>query len=97
MHAYKGAPGNTFELALIPSAEGMEAVVIDYGTPFDFEGEMEGYDGEATLESPIGGIGLFLARRAVDRLTYEPGADEGNRMSLFKKRSDESRSDKSGA
>jgi sigma-B regulation protein RsbU (phosphoserine phosphatase) len=96
MHAYKGALGNAFELALIPSAEGLEAVVIDYGIPFDFEGEVEGYDGEVTLESPIGGIGLFLARRAVDRLTYEPGADEGNRMSLFKSRSDDCRSDKSG-
>ena len=93
MHAYKGAQGNTFELALIPRTEGLEAVVIDYGTPFDFEGEMEGYDGEVTLESPIGGIGLFLARRAVDRLTYEPGADEGNRMSLFKSCSDDNHSE----
>jgi len=91
MHAYKGAPGNTFELALIPGAEGLEAVVIDYGTPFDFEGRVQDYDGEVTLERPIGSIGPFLARRFLDRLTYEPGTDEGNRMSLFKKRSDDSR------
>lgn len=89
MHAYKGALGNTFELALIPCDEGLEAEVIDYGTPFDFEGEAEKYDGEVTLESPVGGIGLFFARRSVDRLTYEPGAENGNRMSLYKSRSDD--------
>ncbi len=90
MHAYGGAPGNTFELVLIPRDEGLEAVVIDSGTPFDFEEEVERYDGEVNLDSPIGGIGLFLAKRSLDRLTYEPGADDGNRMFLYKSRSDDS-------
>jgi serine/threonine-protein kinase RsbW len=36
-------------------------------------------------ERPVGGMGVYLARRSVDSITYEPSAEGGNHLTLTKK------------
>lgn len=78
--------GSRFAMEITPLDEGLEVTVIDWGEPFDFETRSRAYDGRATLDQPPGGIGLYLARRSVDEIHYQPGAADGNRLVLVKYR-----------
>ena len=52
---------------------------------FNFDEKSEQYDGNASLDQPVGGIGLFLVKKFVDEVKYEPGTTEGNRVSFVKR------------
>jgi anti-sigma regulatory factor (Ser/Thr protein kinase) len=58
--------------------------VLDTGRPFGFEQAMELYNGIASPDQEIGGIGLYLVKNLMDEVHYQPGTPEGNRMTLIK-------------
>ncbi|MEW6365476.1 MAG: SpoIIE family protein phosphatase [Acidobacteriota bacterium] len=84
MHAYGGDTNETFQVEFHPRADGLCVTVTDYGMPFDFEAKLNRYDGHATIDQPIGGIGLFLTRKSVDGIWYEPETFEGNKVTFVK-------------
>lgn len=84
MHAYGAGTTETFGLELLPLSDGLRLTVTDYGVPFDFEEKSHRYKGEATIDQPVGGIGLFLARKSLDVFRYEPETFEGNRVVMVK-------------
>ncbi|MEN8176846.1 MAG: SpoIIE family protein phosphatase, partial [Pseudomonadota bacterium] len=80
------ASASRFVMEITPLDRGIEVTVIDWGEPFDFDAKSRAYDGHATLEQPLGGIGLYVARRSVDEMRYYPGEADGNRLVLVKYR-----------
>jgi sigma-B regulation protein RsbU (phosphoserine phosphatase) len=83
-YAYGPGTSETFELDLIPHGDGMTVTVTDYGQPFDFEKESRKYAGQAAEDQPEGGIGLFLVRRFMDEVRYEPETYAGNVVVMVK-------------
>ncbi len=79
-------PDQVFSVEITPLADGVQVVVIDNDPPFDFEDAVGRYRGKASKEQPVGGIGLYLAHEFVDVLEYEPGAVDGNRTKIVKRR-----------
>lgn len=85
-HAYGPGSAETFELRLGTAGDALRIVIADYGQPFDFEAASRKYDGQATPDQPVGGIGLFLVREVMDEVRYEPDTVDGNRVTLVKRR-----------
>jgi len=75
---------NRFAMELAQLTSGLEVAVIDWGEPFDFETLSRGFPGATHRERDPGGVGLYLVRQSVDELRYEPGAADGNRVTLVK-------------
>jgi len=88
-HAYGPGSTETFELRLCTAGDALRIVIADYGQPFDFEAASRKYDGQATPDQPVGGIGLFLVREVMDEVRYEPDTVDGNRVTLVKRRTRE--------
>lgn len=85
MHSYSSSSLETFQLDLTPITNGLEVVITDYGVPFNFEDKIEVYDPEeANVEQSIGGIGLFLVGKSVDKAIYDPETVDGNKITLVK-------------
>lgn len=84
MHAYEGMPNEFYEVDLIPLEKGIRVDVSDHGRSFDFDKISTRYRGKATIDQPVGGIGLYLVRKSVDDVWYETGTIEGNRLSFVK-------------
>jgi sigma-B regulation protein RsbU (phosphoserine phosphatase) len=84
MHSYHPESSNKLQVIITPHEKGIRVCVIDYGVPFDFKTSVERYKGNATIDQPIGGIGLFLVKTLADEFYYEPGTFEGNRVSFVK-------------
>jgi sigma-B regulation protein RsbU (phosphoserine phosphatase) len=90
-HAYGPGTGTaeTFELRLGTGSEALRITVTDYGQPFDFEAASRKYDGQASPDQPVGGIGLYLVREFMDEVRYEADTVDGNRVTLVKRRTHE--------
>ncbi|MCK5833557.1 SpoIIE family protein phosphatase [bacterium] len=84
MHAYSGNPSETFQIKFIPFDGGLKIEIIDYGIPFDFKEKLDRYDGKATADQAIGGIGLYLVKQFVDEVHYEPETVDGNKVTIIK-------------
>jgi anti-sigma regulatory factor (Ser/Thr protein kinase) len=83
-HSYGPGTTETFELDFIPRTDGLTITVTDYGLPFDFDAESRKYAGQASLDQPVGGVGLFLVRRYMDEVDYEPETYAGNVVRMVK-------------
>ncbi|MDI9569341.1 MAG: ATP-binding protein [Pseudomonadota bacterium] len=83
-YAYPTATGEV-ELTLLPGPENtLEIRIQDRGTPFDIFSVQEP-DLDADIEERrIGGLGIFLVRRLMDRVEYRRDGDR-NILSLFAK------------
>ena len=84
MHAYDGRPGNFFQVDFIPMTTGICLVITDRGKSFDFEKAAARYDGKARVDQAVGGIGLFLVKKHIDRVVYSPETPAGNQLVLIK-------------
>jgi serine/threonine-protein kinase RsbW len=70
------------------SSEAGRALVIrvrDWGTGFD-PGAVEKPDVDAPLEDRgLGGLGLFLVKQVMDRVTFHFDPERGNELLMFKR------------
>lgn len=58
--------------------------IVDRGEPFAFEEAASRYAGVPSPDQAVGGVGLFLVKKVMDEVRYEPGKGQGNRMILVK-------------
>ena len=80
--SYSGAP--SFTLALSRGADRLRLVFSDAGRAYDPLSHVDP-DAHAPLaERQIGGLGLMMVKRLVDRVTYAREGGE-NRLTLIKK------------
>ena len=83
-----GPSTGTFQVRATLDASRLVLEVLDGGPPFDFERAVSAYPGAPSEDGPVGGVGLYLVRKVMDEVHYEPGTLEGNRMVLVKHRPD---------
>lgn len=78
-HAYDGGEGKIL-VDIEESAESFKVDIRDFGKSFDITRVP---DPELPKETP-GGLGIFLIKKVMDRVSYESSADNGNVLSLVK-------------
>lgn len=76
--------GPCFKVLATLEAGYLQWEILDTGQPFAFEQAASRYDGMPTVDQPTGGIGLFLVRKVMDEVRYEPATAAGNRFILIK-------------
>lgn len=79
-----GGVGATFRILAVLHPGRIQWEILDDGRPFAFDQAASAYDGEPSGDQPVGGIGLFLVKKVMDEVKYEPGTAQGNRVVLVK-------------
>lgn len=86
VHAYRGQ-GGPIEVQIGPADGGVQVTIHDHGAPFDPE-SVPIPDVTAPLEERrLGGMGLFLMRKLMDRVEFTFDAVAGNRLTMVKRSS----------
>lgn len=84
-HAYDNPAETTVTIAVTASPREIEVVLVDAGRPFSpLDWSSPKLDG-GPADRPVGGLGIHLMRRLVDRLDYRRDG-ETNRLVLCKLR-----------
>jgi len=85
-HAYENVPDGILELSCGVKGEIITIVLIDRGESFD-PSEVPMPDLKADLsDRKIGGLGIFLMRKLMDEVYYEPRADKRNILTMTKRK-----------
>ncbi len=73
IHAYKRTGGGTIEITIEPHDRELIIEIKDTGNPFDIDG-VAPLPTELDVDSlPEGGMGIHIAKRMLDEVTYEAG------------------------
>ena len=73
IHAYQRKGGGTIEISIKPNERELVIEVSDHGDPFDL-GEVPPLPNEIDEHSlPEGGMGIHIAKKMLDEVSYEPG------------------------
>jgi serine/threonine-protein kinase RsbW len=84
-HAY-GGQGGRLKVTVEPVGDTIQVIIRDWGSAFDPQA-VPIPDVSAPLEDrPLGGLGLFLMRQMMDRVDFEFDQDQGNTLTMTKKR-----------
>ncbi|MEO8356756.1 MAG: ATP-binding protein [Chloroflexota bacterium] len=85
-HAYEGVTDGVLDLSCGMEKDAIRIVLIDYGDPFD-PSVIPLPDLKADLsERKIGGLGIFLMRKLMDEVHYEPRKDKSNVLTMIKRK-----------
>ena len=85
-HAYEGTTDGVLDLSCGMEADLIKIILIDYGLPFD-PSKIPVPDLKADLSArKIGGLGIFLMRKLMDEVHYEPRADKSNVLTMIKRK-----------
>ncbi len=85
-HAYDGVTDGVLDLSCGMENDAIKIILIDYGESFD-PSAVPIPDLKADLsERKIGGLGIFLMRKLMDEVHYEPRADKSNVLSMIKRK-----------
>jgi anti-sigma regulatory factor (Ser/Thr protein kinase) len=77
-------PNGVLDLSCGMKANTITIILIDYGLPFD-PSKIPMPDLKADLsDRKIGGLGIFLMRKLMDEVHYEPRADKSNVLTMIK-------------
>jgi serine/threonine-protein kinase RsbW len=84
VHGYQGQAG-TIEIDLRSVGDDLEIRLYDQSPPFD-PNLIPDPDTHLPLdERPLGGMGIYLARKIMDSMTYRSTTDRGNELTLIKR------------
>ncbi len=85
-HSYEHIPDGVIDLSCGMEGEQIRIVLIDYGEPFD-PSAIPMPDLKADLsDRKIGGLGIFLMRKLMDEVHYEPRANKSNVLTMIKRK-----------
>jgi serine/threonine-protein kinase RsbW len=85
-HAYENRPNGILELSCGMRGDTIIIILIDHGESFD-PSEIPLPDLKADLsDRKIGGLGIFLMRKLMDDVHYEPKADKSNVLTMTKRK-----------
>ena len=85
-HAYEKVPDGVLELSCGIKGDVITIILIDHGESFD-PSEVPLPDLKADLsDRKIGGLGIFLMRKLMDEVRYEPRADKSNVLTMIKRK-----------
>ena len=84
VHGYQGRAGD-IEVEIRRAGDELTICLRDHAAPFDPTGAALP-DLSAPLEQrPLGGLGVYLIRKAMDRIIHRPLSQGGNELTLIKK------------
>jgi anti-sigma regulatory factor (Ser/Thr protein kinase) len=85
-HSYENIPDGVIDLSCGMEGEQIRIVLVDYGEPFD-PSAIPMPDLKADLsDRKIGGLGIFLMRKLMDEVHYEPKPDKSNVLTMIKRK-----------
>ena len=85
-HAYEGVADGVLDISCVMEKDAIRIILIDYGEPYD-PSIIPIPDVKADLsERKIGGLGIFLMRKLMDEVHYEPRADKSNVLTMIKRK-----------
>ena len=85
-HAYENVPDGILELSCDVHRDVITIKLIDHGESFD-PSEVPLPDLKADLsDRKIGGLGIFLMRKIMDEVTYEPRPGKSNVLTMTKRK-----------
>jgi serine/threonine-protein kinase RsbW len=85
-HSYENIPDGVIDLSCGMEGDQIRIVLIDYGEPFD-PSAIPLPDLKADLsDRKIGGLGIFLMRKLMDEVHYEPKPDKSNVLTMIKRK-----------
>lgn len=85
-HAYENRPDGVLDLSCGVKGDRITIILIDYGESFD-PSEVPLPDLKADLsDRKIGGLGIFLMRKLMDEVHYEPRPDKSNVLTMSKRK-----------
>ncbi|MGE5376004.1 MAG: ATP-binding protein [Bacteroidota bacterium] len=85
-HSYENIPDGVIDLSCGMEGEQIRIVLVDYGVAFD-PSIIPMPDLKADLsDRKIGGLGIFLMRKLMDEVHYEPRADKSNVLTMIKRK-----------
>jgi len=83
-HAYENQPQGILELSCGMKGDTITIILIDHGESFD-PSVIPLPDLKADLsDRKIGGLGIFLMRKLMDEVHYEPKPDKSNVLTMIK-------------
>jgi serine/threonine-protein kinase RsbW len=85
-HAYENRSDGILELSCGMKGDTITIILIDHGESFD-PSEIPLPDLKADLsDRKIGGLGIFLMRKLMDEVHYEPKPDKSNVLTMIKRK-----------
>jgi serine/threonine-protein kinase RsbW len=85
-HAYEGIKDGVLDISCGMEADTIKITLIDYGFPFD-PSTIPMPDLKADLSNrKIGGLGIYLMRKLMDDVQYEPRLDKSNVLTMIKRK-----------
>ena len=85
-HAYENIPDGVIDMSCGMEGDHIRIVLIDYGEPFD-PSAIPLPDLKADLsDRKIGGLGIFLMRKLMDEVHYEPRPNKSNVLTMIKRK-----------
>jgi len=85
-HAYENISDGVLDLSCGMQGDAIKIVLIDHGESFD-PSEIPMPDLKADLsDRKIGGLGIFLMRKLMDEVHYEPSPDRSNVLTMIKRK-----------
>lgn len=85
-HAYENRPDGILELSCGVNKDVITIMLVDHGESFD-PSEVPLPDLKADLsDRKIGGLGIFLMRKLMDEVTYEPRPNRSNVLTMTKRK-----------
>ena len=84
-HGYVGMPRGDMRVSIASDGDRITVVISDHGRSFDPERIAPPDLRTGWEEREPGGLGWHLIRSTVDEFHYEPGTEEGNRLTLVKR------------
>ena len=85
-HSYENILDGVIDLSCGMEGDLIRIVLVDYGVPFD-PSAVPLPDLKADLsDRKIGGLGIFLMRKLMDEVHYEPKPDKSNVLTMIKRK-----------
>jgi serine/threonine-protein kinase RsbW len=86
-HAYEGIPTGTIEISCDVQDDEITVVVHDHGKNFDITKVRKPNLSRKLSEREIGGLGVFLMYRLMDRIHFSSSKEDGNILTMTKRKS----------
>jgi serine/threonine-protein kinase RsbW len=85
-HAYENRSDGVLELSCGMQGDAIKIILTDHGESFD-PSEIPLPDLKADLsDRKIGGLGIYLMRKLMDEVHYEPKSDKSNVLTMIKRK-----------
>ncbi|HVP13740.1 MAG TPA: ATP-binding protein [Phycisphaerae bacterium] len=84
-HAYRGIKGGDIECTCDAQAESLTIILRDHGKPFNPSSvPYPNLDAELK-DRKVGGLGVYIIRKLMDEVHFEPLGESGNVLTLIKR------------